>query len=292
MARVREQFLEIEAESPPTVHLGGEGGAAPGAGGGGGGAIGPDAAGGSGGPGGNIHLDGSPGEWPGAGGGGAGAVGKDAIGGEGGGGGEHILTTLRPDESGLGSGFHHLEFRVGKGGVGGPGEDTIVNLCDESGHVLRSIVAKGGKAGAPPNVPPPSRTPTEEDLKAGLKITGILAAEYIRRRDGLWTVVEGGWDWVQPTTNPFRVQLPLLVEVETGTIETGTILDLKLVVRSPDGLQVHEQAQSVTAVDSLVRRLRLAVTLECSGSQSGLWRVQVLAGPQVIGEFPIEIRAP
>jgi hypothetical protein len=292
MAKVRAQFLDIEPNNPPAVHLGGLGGVAPGAGGGGGGAMGPRATGGSGGSGGDINLHGTPGEGPGTGGGGAGAVGEGAVGGEGGGGGEYVSVTLGPDEIGLGSGFHHFEIQVGKGGAGGPGEDSILNLCDESGHVLRSVVAKGGRAGAPPCVPPPGRSPTDKDLNAGLKVTGIFAAEFIRGRDGLWTVVNGGWDWLQTGTNPFRVPLPLLVEIETGTIEPGTILDLKLVVRSPDGFPVHEQRQTVTVQDSLVRRSRFVVTLEFSGSRSGLWRVQVLAGRQMIGEFPIEIRTP
>jgi hypothetical protein len=292
MATIRQQFLDIEAESPSAIHLGGQGGGAPGAGGGGGGAIGSNATGGSGGPGGDINLDGTPGKPPGAGGGGAGAVGEGAVGGEGGGGGEYVSVTLGPDEIGPESRFHHFEFQVGKGGVGGPGEDTILNLCDKDGHVLRSAIAKGAKAGAAPYLPPPSRSPTDDDLKAGLKVSGILAAEFIRLREGLWTVVDGGWDWVQTGTDPFRVPLPLLVEIETGTIRPGTILDLKLVVRRPDGFQVHEQEQAVTVHDSLVRRSRFGATLEFSGSQPGLWRVQVIAGHEVIGEFPIEIRAP
>ena len=114
----------------------------------------------------------------------------------------------------------------------------------------------------------------------------------IRLRDRLWTVVDGGWDFWQTDANPFKVPLPLLVEVETGTIEPGTILNLKLVVRSPAGFQVHEQGQVVVAHASLVRRFHFCVALEISGSQPGLWRIQVLAGPHIIGEFPIEIRAP
>jgi hypothetical protein len=61
MAKVREQFLDIEAEAPRTINLGGQGGQAPGAGGGGGGAIGANAKGGPGGSGGNIHPRGLPG---------------------------------------------------------------------------------------------------------------------------------------------------------------------------------------------------------------------------------------
>ncbi len=166
MAKTREQFLDIEADIMPPINLGGQGGSAPGGGGGGGGALGPNAAGGPGGPGGNINLHGTPGKAPGAGGGGAGAIGDRALGGQGGGGGEYVAITLGPEEIGPMSGVHHFELQVGKGGVNGAGEDTVVNLCDEGGHVLRSVVAKGGKAGAPAHVPLPSRSPTDEDLRA------------------------------------------------------------------------------------------------------------------------------
>lgn len=201
MAKVREQFLDIVSDQASVLHLGGVGGLAPGAGGGGGAALG-NATGGAGGPGGNItFLDGSPGQAPGAGGGGVGVVGEGAIGGEGGGGGEHLHVTFGPEEL---SGVHHFDFHVGEGGRGGPGEDTIVNLCAEDGTVLRQLRATGGRVGAAPYCPPPRRTPVQADLDAGLKVTAMFAAEFIRSRDGLWTIVEGGWDWVQVTSVPFR----------------------------------------------------------------------------------------
>lgn len=171
MAAVRQQFLDIDPEGASSQHLGGLGGMAPGAGGGGGGAIGKGATGGAGGPGGDItYLDGQPGTAPGAGGGGAGAISEGAIGGEGGGGGEYVSATLGSQEL---SGVHHFQFHVGRGGKGGPGEDTIVNLCAEDGTVLRQIKAKGGRGGAPPYSPPPRRVPTQADLEAGLRVTGI-----------------------------------------------------------------------------------------------------------------------
>jgi hypothetical protein len=119
----------------------------------------------------------------------------------------------------------------------------------------------------------------------------MFAAEFIRCRGGLWTIVEGGWDWIQPETNPFRQPLPLFIEVETGTIEAGTVLDLKLIVLRPDGFHVSEHEQKMLVENSAVRRSRVAVALELVGSQIGIWRVQVMAGPQVIGEYPIDVRA-
>jgi hypothetical protein len=95
---------------------------------------------------------------------------------------------------------------------------------------------------------------------------------------------------MQVATDTFRLPLPLLVEIETGSIEAGAVLELKFRILNPDGFQVHEQGQLVTVPEGLIRRTRVAVALELSGSLAGLWRVQVLAGGQVIGEFPIEIR--
>jgi hypothetical protein len=105
-------------------------------------------------------------------------------------------------------------------------------------------------------------------------------------------VVDGGIDWFQFNTNPFREVLPVLIETATGKIPAGSLLGLKIVVRSPEGFQVREQVQVIAVNDSLVQRSRFATRLEFSGSQAGLWRVQILAGREVIGDFQIEIRVP
>jgi hypothetical protein len=87
-----------------------------------------------------INLNGISGTAPGAGGGGAGVIGDGAIGGEGGGGGECIFGVLNSEDL---KGVHHFDIQVGKGGLNGPGDDSIINLCDENGRVVRQIVAKG-----------------------------------------------------------------------------------------------------------------------------------------------------
>jgi hypothetical protein len=290
MAGVREQFLDIAAEGRPDISLGGLGGAAPGAGGGGGGAIGTNAFGGKGGSGGDtILLDGAAGTAPGAGGGGAGVIGDGAVAGDGGGGGQFLTVTLGPDDL---KDIHHFEIQVGKGGVNGPGEDTIVNLVNERGEVRRQLIAEGGKEGSPPILPPKGREPTVADLEAGLTVTSIIVAEFIRFRDGVWTIVCGGWDWVSTNTSPFRLPLPMFVEIGTGTIDPQTLLQLRLVVLTPTGFQTSELRQAITVEDSLVRKSRFLVTLELAGSHAGIWRVLVYAGDKVIGELPIEVRLP
>jgi hypothetical protein len=294
MVNTRRQFLDIGSDDEPVIHLGGHGGTSPGAGGGGGGAIGRNARGGQGGIGGNVTDLGSLSTIvdylpyvPGSGGAGAGATGDGAIGGDGGGGGDIVSFKLEGEDL---KRVHHMSVQVGKGGVGGPGEDTVLNVCDQEGNILRSVVARGGIAGAPPHVPPPSRLPTEQDLQAGLRVTGMLAGRFFLNRNGLWTIVEGGWDWYKVDTNPFLVELPLFIEIQTGLIDPESVLRLKLVILSPDHFQVHEQEQLVAVESTLVRRTRVATLLRLSGSTAGVWHVQVLAGQQVIGDFPIEIR--
>ena len=287
MASVRQQFLDIEADTV-ALSLGGDGGTGIGSGGGGGGAMGPGATGGPGGPGGNIiDLNGKDGKEPGAGGGGAGAIGDGAIGGQGGGGGECVTATFGPNEL---KGVHHLAFEVGQGGVGGPGEGTIVNLCAEDGRILGQVRAKGGMAGAPPYVPPKSREATPADLNDGLKVTCILAAEYIRQRNGLWTILEGGWDWITAATTPFRIALPIFLEVQTGTIPIGTVLDLTITVFNPDDFLTDQRSHLITVEDSPTRSTRTTTLLELVGSKAGLWRIKVMAAETIIGDLKIEIR--
>lgn len=288
MTTVRKQFLDIDWDDGSRVNLGGQGGLAPGAGGGGGGAIGEGARGGPGGAGGNIHIEGGDGTAPGAGGGGAGAIGPGAVGGEGGGGGEYVSEVI---DFASDPELHHIELRVGRGGDG-PGEDTIVNLCDESGRVLRSIVAKGGKMGAPAYVPPVSRPPSANEVSAGLRVTSIIVADVVHWRDGLWSILCGGIDWFSFGTSRFRGSFPLFIEMNTAGIEPGTLLEMKLIVKDPSGFQVTSKAIQVEATSGLVGRSRLSTDVEYNGSRAGVWRVQVFAGEAILGEYPFEVRLP
>lgn len=292
MAQIREQFLDIRTQSEPVLKLGGEGGKGPGSGGGGGGAIGPGATGGAGGPGGEIHLHGSPGESPGAGGGGTGAVGKGAVGGEGGGGGETVVVEQAVRLTGSKKRAHRLDIHIGKGGIGGPGEDTVVNVCDEDGHIIESHRARGGVAGKSGHVPPPSRIPTKDDLQAGLIVSSVVASAALHEKNGLWTIIDGGWDWIAVDTNPFRVELPLLIEIETGSISPETYLELQLMVQSPTGFTVCNEKFLLQVPVQLVRRTRACIRLDFTGSAGGIWHVLILAGEHIMRDFLIEIRMP
>ncbi len=193
-----------------TVHLGGEGGRAPGAGGGGGGAIGREARAGRGGDGGSHRVDNGefslpfseahppfsddeiaaliePGtdSYPGAGGGGGGAIGDGARGGDGGHGGERV-SGLIDIEALRKLGFTKIRATVGKGGspVNLPGahaesgEDSLLEFVTDDGLVLKTIRAAAGLSGrsASSYLPDGVLEISPEDLQAGFRITTLMVA--------------------------------------------------------------------------------------------------------------------
>lgn len=287
LRQVRSQFLHIDDQAE-SISLGGLGGNAPGAGGGGGGVLG-SGTGGTGGRGGDrISLDGEAGKFPGAGGGGQGAIGDGSQGGAGGDGGEMVTGIVDMPEG------SRLEIQVGRGGTqGGPGEDTIVHLVDPHGEILQTLTAKGGKAGKPPTYQPAMRDCTSDDIEAGLKVTSIVAAEYIRiQPSGLFSIIEGGWENYRVSTNPFSVRLPLLIEFDTGTLDPGEQIAVDLVVTTPNKFRVAQQKFEIDVIGAPVHRYRNVAVLEFTGSDGGVWLMSIEAADRTIATYPIEVIAP
>jgi len=296
MAEVRKQFLGVDYEERPLVELGGQGGSAPGAGGGGGGAVGSSARGGDGGPGGRLVFAGSPGLAPGSGGGGGGVLGDDAQGGQGGGGGDQVHVTIGPEEFEQlrKAGFQRVEFRVGKGGqAGGPGEDTIANFVTADGTVLKSIVAKAGKPGAPPRQGTSGREATPQDVESGLRVAAMTLADCVQLKHGLLYLLGAGWEHFQFPTLPFEANWPLACAIDTGSVEPGSALAFNVTVKDPTGFQVLKKPFSVSSSNaSAVSRPNLLVPISFTGSQTGVWTIEIVSGDIVFATLPIEIRGP
>jgi hypothetical protein len=296
MAVIRKQFLDIDYEDKPSVILGGQGGNAPGAGGGGGGAMGLGAQGGPGGPGGKVIFEGRPGIAPGAGGGGVGVLGDTRRGGQGGGGGDQIQAMIGPEELAQlkQAGFHHVEFQVGQGGIsGGPGEDTIVNFVTEDGTVLKTILAKGGKPGMPAEEPFPGREATPLDVELGLRVTTVTLAECGQIKDGLLNLLGAGWENFKFATLPFEANWPLAITVDLGSTEPGATLAFHVVVKDPAGFQVLKQPFSITRQKTgPVSRPNILIPIAFTGSQTGVWTIEITSGAIVFAKHPIEIIGP
>ena len=293
MAEVRKQFLGIDFDDAPFVQFGGYGGMAPGAGGGGGAAIGNGAIGGKGGSGGKLIFDGAPGRLPGAGGGGAAALGNNAVGGSGGGGGDQVHFEIGPDELAKlqRAGFDHIDFRVGQGGMGnGPGEDSIANLMSRDGKVLRSIIAKGGRA---PEYSTPmqlGRPATAADMKLGLRVSTLALAECVHIKNGLLYMLGAGWEYFEFQSVPFDARWPLVCVVEMPGALQGETIELQAVVRDPNGFQTLAVPIAVTRPTAIVCRRTLCVPLAFTGSQVGVWSIAIESGDMQLGGLELELR--
>lgn len=260
MSDVRKQFLGIESDDQTTLMLGGQGGLAPGAGGGGGGAYG-----------------------------------ENARGGQGGSGGDQVYVGIGPDEAAAlrKAGFERMEIRVGEGGrSGGPGEDSIVNFITADGTVLKSIVAKGGKPGAPPADGHLGREAEARDIESGLRVTTLTLADCVQLKNGLLYLLSAGWEHFRFPRIPFEAKWPLVCSIDTGSIEPGSALAFKVTVTDPAGFHVLEEPFSVVCCASPVSRPNLMVPISFAGSQTGVWTIRIESGALVFAELPIEIRGP
>ncbi len=295
MSGVRKQFLGIEPKEQPDISLGGQGGQAPGAGGGGGGALGTGSKGGHGGPGGKIIFQGISGLAPGAGGGGGGIVGDNKKAGAGGGGGDQVHLTLGPEEFAelRRAGFERAEIRVGQGGrEGGPGEDSIVSFVTADGTVLKSIVAKGGLPGEPVGQEISGRVATKADLESGLRVTTLTLADCVHLKNGLHYLLGAGWDNYSFPAIPFKAGWPLACSIDTGSIKSGSLLALSVRVKDPTGFQVLERPFTVSCTAGPVSRPNYMIPISFSGSQTGIWSIEVVSGEIILGTLPIEIKGP
>lgn len=296
MAEVRKQFLNVAYEEEPTAMLGGQGGSTPAAGGGGGGAIGSGSRGGDGGPGGRVIFAGGQGRAPGAGGGGAGALGENMQGGQGGGGGDLVHVEVGPEELHelRLAGFQRIDLRVGKGGESGEqGEDTIANFVTADGTILKSIVARGGRPGAAPKPLARSRDATVQDIDAGLRVTSVMLAECVQLRHGLLYLLGASWEHFQFPTVPFEAHWPLALTIDMGSLDLGSTLDFYVIVKDPTGFQVVTEPFSVSkGGGSLISRPNLLVSLSFTGSQTGVWTLEIISGGLTLSRLPIEIKGP
>ncbi|HDR8965008.1 TPA: hypothetical protein QDB13_002615 [Burkholderia vietnamiensis] len=284
MAAVRKQFLSIGSDEPSEVHfnLGGEGGAAPGAGGGGGGAIG-DARGGAGGTGGAFYnFSGSPATAPGAGGGGAGAFGPGATGGEGGGGGEHkvFMMDVVPGMS--------IPIRIGEGGLGGKdGEDG-----EDGGDTwFGEVVAGGGKGGKAGRSVIVTREITEADRAAGLHVSALIGANVCYVRDGLAYILSAGIDQFTFSSLPGRISLVLYGMLSIGNAPQGVEYELTAILVSPRGAAVHTLPIRVfSGAPRSVANAQFNFLMDHDVDLAGVWAIEIRSAGACLARYPIDVR--
>lgn len=290
------------------LHLGGEGGRAPGSGGGGGGAIGPSARAGRGGDGGRItDLDGRPlppselmrfmagvsmGPPPGAGGAGSGALGPNALAGDGGNGGDGFSGALDVEPG------DRFEFEVGEGGQpgylpgqhGSAGGDTVITHRSSDGQIKRVLRARGGAAGASWSMPDDWLPISQSDIDDGcFQISTLFTANSVEMRDGLVFVLGGGWSRFFVPTFPFDTVWPIVCVATWENLSDGHIRGLRLCLSNPDGIETSSQPLDLPAIAVKEKSLTWATGLGVHLDRAGDWRISLRSGDFVLLEMNIAV---
>lgn len=295
LTSITKFIKSIFCKGKSDIHLGGQGGSAPGAGGGGGGVLSKGGIlnsshlkAGDGGRGGDtITLKGKDATAPGAGGGGAGAIGEGAIGGGGGEGGQQIEATLNAKD------FHHIEIEIGKGGENGQkGGDTIVKLMNEYNEIVGTLCAKGGKPGHPGSHGGTSslaRELTKEEFDNGATISAILLADVIQIKDGLANLLSASWEFYKVPSFPYSISLPLFLVFSFSNLQTPSIIKCHIRIKNPDHTILLEDIINFTKLENGAHRGMNLKVLTLNVVKAGTVTIEVISGDMVLATLPLTV---
>jgi hypothetical protein len=249
-----EVTISLVAE---TINMGGAGGINGGSGGGGA-AIGPGALGGHGGPVGQINLDGAPGIGPGSGGAGGGVIAPGAI----------------PP------GLHYQATQgVGysSGTDGNDGGDSTFGSGDRV--LLRAKGGKGGLAGT-----------GIRGSSDRLRVTALLLVNYGEQREGLVSLLGGGWSNLAILNVPTCVGFPHVILFEAGGIP-AVELTATIEVVDPAGKVCGTQSFPVTIqkAGDVLRIPRLG-SVAADVHSFGLWSVVVRSNGRELARADLLIK--
>lgn len=309
MAKVREQFLDIQADSSPTVNLGGEGGAAPGAGGGGGAGIGPRACGGRGGDGGKFHYFGPDpvpldviertlreardgGDLPpGAGGGGGGAIGKGAVGGDGGTGGDGVRAAVPVTPGDI------LEIEVGQGGKAstlpgqhpGSGSDSVVRIRSPDGTVKGTIRAEGGRGARAGNLPEGVAEISQADLDGGFEISSLMLANVFELRDGCVYMLGGGWATFNVPQLPLDTTWAFLCTASWRALDSTAPRGVQICLLDPHRTEVSRIALVLPLEASRGTNYHWTRVIGAPLNREGRWLIRAQSGEFLLSQIEVNV---
>lgn len=240
-----------------TINLGGAGGINGGSGGGGA-AIGPGALGGHGGPIGRISLQGSPAIGPGSGGAGGGAIAPGAI----------------PP------GLHYGQTQgigYSRGTDGNDGGDTTISVGDRV--LLRAEGGKGGLAGT-----------GIRGHSDRLGVSALLLVNHGEQRDGLVSLLGGGWNHLAILNVPAQVAFPYVVLFEAGGIPEAELTATISIVDAA-GKTCGSQSFPVTVkkAGDVLRIPRLG-NVVASVHCFGMWSVVVTSNERVLAKIDVLVK--
>ena len=201
----------------------------------------------------------------------------------------------------------HMDFRGasfkagGEGGQwgGGGGNGGVINIVgvtptgfhesiDSSGQDGRAPGAGGGGAGA---VVFSGRAGDENDLTNGLKISSVFIANAIDSKNGLFSVLGGGWAAIELPSLISNFQINVQCVFETGNIAPDTMLRINYsILRPNDDIAVEAYFDlSVNFTKLMVKRYPVAFHASFNADMFGVWQILLSTGQLIFSRHSFEI---
>jgi hypothetical protein len=188
---------------------------------------------------------------------------------------------------------------IGAGARGGPGGGTRFSL---DGLPAAGYGGGGGGGGSmhlerrewPIDARHPSaaQKPDDTGFVKGVRLTGMFAADHVRRNaTGLLDVRGGAWEWTSVAAVPVEIVVPVVCIFELREVEPQTRILMRVSVRDPQGACALEEEFLVDSAEARpVTMAQAILSLRFEARSVGIWTIAVAEGAQPLGRISLEVR--
>lgn len=238
-----------------------------------------------------IHLGGQGGQAPGAGGGGGGAISPNARAGDGGGGGEIVsgILTLEPGDT------IQVDIGQGGKGASLPGqhasdgEDTVLRVLSSDGLLKQVVRAKGGAGAKSGKLDPHMTAITQADLDNGFSISSLFLANAVDIRDGVLSVLGAGWCNYNTALLPCDVIWNVVCTATWKKHMPSKSIGLQLCVLDPEGKETSRLALELPPPTLANSNWHWVSPIGTTLDSAGIWTVRIQSGEFLLSQIEVNV---
>lgn len=215
-----------------------------------------------------------------------------------------LLASIRPTGPAVLMDFRGATLKAGgEGGMwgGGGGSGGVINIVGVTPAGFHEPIdlngqdgqAPGGGGGGAGQTVYSGRAGDESDIENGLSISTLFVANAVEQANGLFSVLGGGWAWLDISLPQKQLRLAAQCVVETGAISPDTLLRIDYVVVRPDGVIACEAHFDVAIHPSAgkVKRCARAFFPQFDVDIQGVWTLKLSTGGIPLEKHDFEIRS-
>ena len=215
-----------------------------------------------------------------------------------------LLASIKPTGPAVHMDFRGATLKAGGeggmwgGGGGAGGVITIVGVTPAGFHepiVLNGQdgQAPGGGGGGAGRAVFLGRPGDESDIENGLRISTFFIANAVEQSKGLFSVLGGGWAWLDIPLPQKQIRLVVQCIAETGSISPDTILRIDYAVIRPDAKVACNSYFDLTTHPMVGKVKRYAASFfpQFDADVPGVWTLTLSTGGMPLAAHDFEIRS-